>query len=82
MSKSSVVLTGGPAFCGFGLLQLNQGPHHGRQGAGSFPPTRLPLTGALVLVFGLSQSLLALRRGRTPADQELSNSFTLIMENH
>ena len=77
MSRESVshtvgggaVLTGGPALCGSGPLQLYQGPHHGCQGAGRLFPTGLPL--ALLPVSGLGQRLLTLRRGRAPAEQDL-----------
>lgn len=47
-------LTGGSSLCRFGLLQLNQGPHHGCQRA-----ARLS-TLALVLVSGLSQTVFTL----------------------
>lgn len=67
------VLTGGPALGGFGLFQLYQGSHHGRQGAGSLSTTGLPLV--LLLVSGLR--LFTLWRRRTPAGQDLSNSFKI-----
>lgn len=63
------VLTGGPALCGSGLLQLYQGPHHGRQGGGPLPGAGLPLT-LLLLPVLLLQRLLTLRGGRTPAEQK------------
>lgn len=63
------VLTGGPALCGSGLLQLYQGPHHGRQGTGCLSTTGLPLADALPLVSGLRQRLFTLWRRRTPAEK-------------
>lgn len=64
-------LTGGPALRGSGLLQLYQGPHHGRQGTGRLSTTGLPLPAALLLVSGLRQRLFTLRRRRTPAERDL-----------
>lgn len=63
------VLTGGPALCGSGLLQLYQRPHHGRQGTGCLSTTGLPLGDTLLLVSGLRQRLFTLWRRRTPAEK-------------
>lgn len=63
------VLTGGPALCGSGLLQLYQSPHHGRQGTGCLSTTGLPLGDTLLLVSGLRQRLFTLWRRRTPAEK-------------
>lgn len=67
------VLTGGPARCCSGLLQLYQGSHHGRQSAGCLPSAGLPQADALLLVSGLRQRLFALWRWRTPEERSSVN---------
>lgn len=54
------VLTGGPALCRSGLLQLYEGPHHRCQGTRCVPPAGLPLANALLLVSALGQRLVTL----------------------
>ena len=86
---AGAVLTGGPALCGSGLLQLYQGPHHRRQSAGSVPPAGLPLatastaataTAALLLVSRLRQRLLTLWRRSTPAEKDLLKSLKVCVK--
>lgn len=67
------VLTGGPALCRSGLLQLYQGSHHGRQSTGCVPTASLPLADALLLVSGLRQRLFTLWRWRTPEERSSVN---------
>lgn len=64
------VLTGGTALCRSGLLQLNQGPHHGGQGTGHLSAAGLPLTDALLLESWLRQRFFTFQRGWTPTGKE------------
>lgn len=71
--EGGAALTRGPALGGPRLLQLYQGPHHGRQGAGPVPPSSscgLLLADALLLLSVQRQRLLALWRRRTPEEQD------------
>lgn len=63
------VLTGGPALCRSGLLQLYEGPHHRRQGTRCVPPAGLPLADTLLLVSALGQRLVTLGRRCTPEEK-------------
>lgn len=73
------VLTGGPGICGFSLLQLYQGPHHGCQGTGSFSVTSFLVASTLLLVSDLKNRLFTLWRRCTPVGEDLCKSLTVVL---